>query len=75
MLNNFHEGYAGDHIAAFCDQVGSDTVNLRILWKDQFLTRDHDVMQNMLATDFFSYGKGSWFKLHFYGLFGDGVFK
>lgn len=27
------------------DELGTDTINLRLLWKDYIVTRDHQVMR------------------------------
>lgn len=35
------------------------TINLRILWQDMLITRDHKVMQHVLATGFEEFEKGS----------------
>lgn len=40
-----------------------DTLNFRILWQDSILTRDHKVMQHVLATGFQEFEKGALVKL------------
>ena len=41
------------------DELKTDTMNLRILWQDSIVTRNHINMQTVLATDFDDFGK-SW---------------
>lgn len=40
------------------DELKSNTINMRLLWQDLYVTRDHNVMQTMLATGFNDFGKG-----------------
>lgn len=47
--------------------VGADcnTINFRILWQDNIVTRDHHVMQYVLATGFDEFEKGVSVKLKY----------
>lgn len=57
------------------DELNADTVNLRILWQDLIITRDHINMQTVLATGFQDFGKGPLIKLRTADLFGNGIFN
>ncbi|KAF8308485.1 cytochrome P450 monooxygenase CYP63 [Clavulina sp. PMI_390] len=54
-----------------------DTINLRLLWQDQIITRDHLVMKQILATGFDGFSKTSSVpgRLRLYDLFGNGIFN
>ncbi|KAF8308493.1 cytochrome P450 monooxygenase CYP63 [Clavulina sp. PMI_390] len=66
-----------DMIYLFDRMGGVNTINLRILWQDQILTRDHLVMKQMLATgvDEFTKTGGVPGKLILDDLFGGGIFN
>lgn len=55
-------------------ELNSDTINVRILWKDHIVTRDPKVIQTVLATGFNRFHKGADSRLRLFGLFGDGIF-
>ena len=57
--------YAASEIGSLFDAVGEDcnTINFRILWQDTILTRDHRIMQQVLATSFPKFEKGVTVKL------------
>lgn len=57
--------YAASEIGSLFDAVGEDcnTINFRILWQDTILTRDHRIMQQVLATSFPQFEKGVTVKL------------
>lgn len=59
--------YASTEIESLFDAVGgtSNTINFRILWQDTIITRDHRVMQHVLATGFNDFEKGPQVKLKF----------
>ncbi|KAF8308491.1 cytochrome P450 monooxygenase CYP63 [Clavulina sp. PMI_390] len=71
--------YSYSDMSYLFDRMGSDvhTINLRVLWQDQIITRDHMVIKQMLATGFESFTKaGSVLgRLRLYDLFGDGIFN
>jgi hypothetical protein len=52
-------------IGSLFDAVGEDcnTINFRVLWQDTILTRDHRIMQQVLATSFPEFEKGVTVKL------------
>lgn len=57
--------YASTDMEYLFEGVGSDcnTLNFRILWQDTFVSRDHHVMQHVLATGFNDFEKGVTVKL------------
>ncbi|KAF8314507.1 cytochrome P450 [Clavulina sp. PMI_390] len=70
-------GYAAASIQELFDSFGDDvhTINLRILWQDGIITRDHLVMKQVLATGFDDFAKGVPIKLALHDVLGDGVFN
>ncbi|KAF8314509.1 cytochrome P450 [Clavulina sp. PMI_390] len=77
LANLGEVNYAAAGIEDFFDIFGDNvhTINLRILWQDGIVTRDHLVMKQVLATGFDDFEKGIPVKLAMYDLFGDGVFN
>ncbi|KAF8308490.1 cytochrome P450 [Clavulina sp. PMI_390] len=71
--------YSYSDIKYLFDRVGDNvhTINLRVLWQDQIITRDHLVMKQMLATGFDGFSKTASVpgRLRLYDLFGDGIFN
>ncbi|KAF8308494.1 cytochrome P450 [Clavulina sp. PMI_390] len=72
--------YSDSDMLYLFDRMGDgvDTINLRVLWQDQIITRDHLVMKQMLATGFdgFLRAGGVAGKLdRLNDLFGDGIFN
>lgn len=59
--------YAASEIAPLFDAVGGNcnTISFRILWQDTIITRDHHVMQQVLATSFTDFEKGVTVKLKY----------
>jgi len=53
-------GYVTDELKALFERAGTNvhTINLRILWSDTIFTRDHRVVQYVLATGFPDFNKG-----------------
>ena len=47
-----------DYVETFFEKLNTDTFNLRVLWTDLYWTKNHRIMQSMLATDFEHYVKG-----------------
>lgn len=43
--------------------MGEHTVNLRLLWQDMIVTRDHQVIKEVLSTRFEEFGKGPIYKI------------
>lgn len=52
--------YASIELEELFNSVGgnSHTINFRLLWQDTIVTRDHRVMQHILATGFNNFEKG-----------------
>ncbi|KAF8314508.1 cytochrome P450 monooxygenase CYP63 [Clavulina sp. PMI_390] len=67
-------GYAAASIQELFDSLGKNvhTINLRVLWQDGIITRDHHVMKQVLATGFDDFAKG---RSRLHDLLGDGVFN
>lgn len=60
------DGYASAIPEQWLDMApGEETVNVRILWQDQIFTKNHRVMQYMLATGFEDFRKGPATKLRY----------
>lgn len=57
--------YASTELEELFDAVGGNahTINFRLLWQDNIVTRDHHVMQHILATGFNEFEKGIFVKL------------
>ena len=53
-------GYVTDDLKALFERAGNNvhTINLRILWSDTIFTRDHRIVQYILATGFPDFNKG-----------------
>ena len=58
-VNTFKHGYALENIRSYLDTYKCDTINLGLLWQDVYVTRNHRVAQNVLATGFGNFEKGS----------------
>ncbi|KAF8338716.1 cytochrome P450 [Cantharellus anzutake] len=72
------EGYVLEDFERMFTSLGSGdevtTFNLGTLWEDTYVTRDHRVMQTMLATRFDDFWKGHELRMRTKGSFGDGIF-
>lgn len=57
--------YVATELERLFESVGGnyDTINLRVLWQDMLITRDHKIVQHVLATGFQEFEKGSSVKL------------
>ncbi|KAF8308481.1 cytochrome P450 monooxygenase CYP63 [Clavulina sp. PMI_390] len=80
--------YSISDISYLFERMGDkiDTINLRVLWQDQIITRDHMVMKQMLTTGFEGFTRAGSVparlragsvpaRLRLYDLFGDGIFN
>ncbi|KAF8313151.1 cytochrome P450 [Cantharellus anzutake] len=71
------EGYVLESFERlFASPGGGDevtTFNLGTLWRDTYVTRDHRVMQAVLATEFDNFWKGPEFRMRTRRSFGDGI--
>lgn len=74
MIKFGKEGYAGLDWRQLHDELDSDTINIRILWEDKIITRDHRVMQRVATSGFGSFQIGTAARLCSYSLLGDGIF-
>lgn len=70
MKNNY-TAYAHEQ---FFDELDSDTINLRILWLDNFFTRDHRVMQYIYVTGFNRFFISPGARVRGEKFFGEGIF-
>ncbi|KDQ21543.1 hypothetical protein BOTBODRAFT_123337 [Botryobasidium botryosum FD-172 SS1] len=75
MINSLTLGYAGDPFGALFDEYGCHTLNLRILWRDRIITRDHLFVKRILATGFDDFNKGPSAQYRANDLFGTGIFN
>ncbi|KAF8340618.1 uncharacterized protein EI90DRAFT_2906526 [Cantharellus anzutake] len=70
------EGYPLSDDEERFEELNADTINLRLLWSDIILTREPQIVQSILATNFIDFEKGLCSKFGFlFGLFGDGIFN
>lgn len=60
LANIMRTGYVMDDLNQLFDRAGNNvhTINLRILWGDTIITRDHRVVQHILANGFADFEKG-----------------
>ena len=58
MNKGYANGYVMQEMNDLFDELNTDTMNLRILWQDVIVTRNHINMQTALATGFEDFGKG-----------------
>lgn len=58
-------GYVEDNVDQLFEHAGNNvhTINVRTLWEDTIVTRDHRVVQHILATGFSDFDKGAELKL------------
>ncbi|KAF9506193.1 hypothetical protein BS47DRAFT_1399699 [Hydnum rufescens UP504] len=79
LVKAFHEDHPLSFEESFFNELQSDTVNARILWRDLIFTRDHNVIKTVLATGFLDFAKGdasnkTRLALKFlFGLLGNGI--
>ena len=57
-LRIMKEGYAVEHFQQYLDEYGCDTLNLGLWWQDTYITRNHHIVQAMLATNVDNFRKG-----------------
>jgi hypothetical protein len=62
---SFYQDYLLAFQDSLFDELQSDTINARFLWKDLIMTRDHNVVKTVLATGFPDFEKGPKNKLRF----------
>jgi hypothetical protein len=65
LANIIRTGYIMDDFDQLFERAGNNvhTINVRILWGDTILTRDHRVAQHALTTGFSDFDKGAELKL------------
>lgn len=51
-------GGPATQVEELLNEMNVDTLNLRIFWQDHIVTRDHKIMQSILATGFSDFAKG-----------------
>ncbi|KAF8338717.1 cytochrome P450 monooxygenase CYP63 [Cantharellus anzutake] len=72
------EGYVLENFERMFTSLGTGdevtTFNLGTLWEDIYVTRDHRVMQTVLATSSDYFWKGPDLRIKTQGSFGDGIF-
>ncbi|KAL6301016.1 cytochrome P450 [Sparassis latifolia] len=74
FARDLRHGYVLESMGNLLDEYGCDTLNTRILWKDNFLTRDNLHMQAMHSTNFDLFERGPE-QFHTMGTFlGRGIF-
>src|SRR5258708_5181228 len=56
LTRTYEEGYAMENFEQFFGD--SDTYNLGAMWTDKYITRNHRIMEALLATKFDSFWKG-----------------
>ena len=59
------EGYAVSDLDELFRQLDADTINLRLMWRDIIITREPQIIQSVLATNFNDFGKGRLLKVRF----------
>ena len=59
------EGYAVSDLDELFRQLDADTINLRLMWRDIIITREPQIIQSVLATNFLDFGKGPSFRVRF----------
>lgn len=74
IAKDIEEGYIALTVDEMCDEMGSDTINVPILWTNMLFTRDHRVIQRILATGFNDFHRGPAARLKTQVLFGTGIF-
>ncbi len=57
-VKTIKEGYAVEHFQQYLDEYDCDTLNLGLWWQDTYVTRNHHIVQAMLATNFDNFRKG-----------------
>ncbi|KAF8331890.1 cytochrome P450 [Cantharellus anzutake] len=70
-MKKHEEGYALENMEQFFGD--NDTFNLGAMWTDTYFTRNHHIMQAILATHFNSFHKGPELNMMLRGVFGDGI--
>ncbi|KAG8904307.1 hypothetical protein FRC01_008789, partial [Tulasnella sp. 417] len=68
------EDYVGSIVDELLDEAGVDTARLSLLWTDQIITRDHDVLKYILSTGFNDFEKGPQAFMRFGSFLGTGIF-
>ena len=58
-MNAFGKDYAAAFVNSHLDALNVDTINMRLLWQDTIVTRDHNVIKTILATAFHDFEKGA----------------
>ncbi|KAG8736136.1 hypothetical protein FRC10_009658 [Ceratobasidium sp. 414] len=74
LVTSLHGGYVGEVWPELAQEYGL-TFNMRILWDDQIVTLDHDVLKFVLATGFTHFGKGIKQQARLESFLGDGIFN
>ncbi|TCD70443.1 hypothetical protein EIP91_003524 [Steccherinum ochraceum] len=72
--NIYANGYLGDGLTDAHAELGG-TFNLRILWDNNILTNDANVIKAVLATEFPNFIKGKHFQAFMNSVLGTGVFN
>ncbi|KAF9506189.1 hypothetical protein BS47DRAFT_1305586 [Hydnum rufescens UP504] len=72
---SFYKDYLLEFQDSLFDELQSDTINARLLWRDLIITRDHNVVKTVLATGFPDFEKGPKTKMRLFSLFGNGIFN
>jgi len=57
------DSYISRQYEELFEQMGEHTVNLRLLWQDVIISRDHQVVKEVLSTRFEEFGKGPIYKI------------
>jgi hypothetical protein len=67
LIDVIRTGYVEENVDQLFERAGNNvhTINVRMLWDDVILTRDHRVVQHVLATGFPDFDKGSELKLQY----------
>ncbi|EIM90846.1 cytochrome P450 [Stereum hirsutum FP-91666 SS1] len=76
LISSMNDDYIMQYFAELFDEYGVNTLNTRVLWADQIITRDEQIMKYMLTgAGFEKFHKGPYFQEQFETFIGNGIFN